>query len=73
MFNVIEISSGSRSNAPAIPDSKLIKDAKGANMALIVKITDACDKESRLRACLCNQHHNCEYNWTGKLIFSVST
>ena len=59
MDDVIDLSGGSRSNVPAIPDSELIQDAKDANMALTVKINDACEKECRFRSRLRTQYHTC--------------
>ena len=66
MSDVIDLSGSRLSHAPAIPDSELIQEAKDANMALIVKINEACEKECRLRARL---NHTCGQSWLGKLYF----
>ena len=69
MTEIIDLSGNSRPNAPVRLDYELMLDSKEANMSLIVKINEACDKERRLRVLL---NHTCEQNWLGKLFFSVS-
>ena len=73
MFNVIDLSGGSCSNAPAIPDSKIIKDANNANMALksLRLLTLVRRNAESVLVFIANITHVCEYNWKGKLLFSV--
>ena len=66
MAEVIDLSGSRLSNAPAIPDSERIQEGNDANIALIVKINEACEKECRLRARL---NHTCGQSWLGKLYF----
>ena len=67
MSNIIDLSDGSRSNVPTLLNSELINAAKDANMALVVKIIDACDNDTRLRSCIFIQTHISAISWPGKL------
>ena len=72
MSNIIDLSSGGRSNLPTLPNSELINADKDANMALVVKIIDACDNDTRLRSRIFTQTHTSAISWSGKLSMLLS-
>ena len=72
MSNIVKLYGGGCSNIPELPNSELINAAKDANMALVVKIIDACDNDTRLRSRIFTQTHTSAISWSGKLSMLLS-
>ena len=70
--NIIDLSDRGHSNVPALPDSELTGTAKDSNVALVVKIIDACDNDARLCSHIFTQKQTSVISWPGKLSMSLS-